>query len=1006
MPDPVRTEETCRVGKKTGGYVMFSPRNIGRMNERGALMLEAIALLGLMTMMSPMIVRQTADRQAQTEEVSTANQIKELKKALGAWISANYQNKLKTYTADTTEKLDGSDLAPYLPYGFTDGSTIRGNKLIESYKVSVNIQCIKDEGGSDCKQPLQLQITGVILSDNGNEELDDRRATRIASMVGGEGGYVRSSKILDALGLADNAEERQKILGTQGLWGNSLSTYFNSTEVNMTAGGRIAATTIYSGTLGGDYLYRKKVEGLPDANSMFTDLDMGGNNPDCTAGSGCHGIDNAGGLEVVHGQIVIRSGNLNSLEFNSSVDRIYLTDTTAFSNVANVEYRGREGVSIRGSDNLLTLDGTASSLNGTGSLLNLSGTVASLYAEDSLDVVASTNSTSFSHLSMDASELMLNRKGTRLSFSDSGIGMTTNTGSSELNMTESQVDLHNGNSRLRVANANIIMNTTKSSLGLGDSEASLYGNGSKLSLKSSEAFLQSGSSLNLTSEQMTILTASNQSSFLLNGSYMLMKVNQQGTFSIDGAMAYISTYTNAASTSTLLLRETGLTLEARTPNPEIAFKDTSATRALMVAGNDTKGRWIKIAPSDKSKSTIALYTNSRRLGGSFLQQENQASFSRAQLTYVAGRTVAQTSLANTKIIWINNAASSANTFVPYYAHGGDTQYNRFRVDPAFISVMNDIKTTSRGGARLSEALPNYILKGIYILSNSYTSGPWPCLDSKKNCSFTMPKYTAAQLGLNNAGGGFEFNCNSHPVTAGNGSCTETTTNTGYSYITISYYNNKYSSCNTGSLTNCWAHPFVGLVPAPGRSIQVNGLNETIYAEDEGVCPDGYQAVMTLTPNAMDAGRILSYNPRAKIEDSGDMRYNFARTDFNYSDIGRATTIIQTTRTAVSIFEVPDNKNRLQGWKVAMGVIMPASRAESESSLSDYIWNFGGIPVNSWTAVAQTYCYFNPNRFIMPNMVFKSWDGDRLKTSNATSSTDKDVIMTPADNPLLGNNLLK
>ena len=54
-------------------------------DERGALMLEAIALLGLMTMMSPMVVRQTADRTSEMEEVAVAGQMKTLRDAVSRY---------------------------------------------------------------------------------------------------------------------------------------------------------------------------------------------------------------------------------------------------------------------------------------------------------------------------------------------------------------------------------------------------------------------------------------------------------------------------------------------------------------------------------------------------------------------------------------------------------------------------------------------------------------------------------------------------------------------------------------------------------------------------------------------------------------------------------------------------------------------------------------------------------------------------------------------------------
>ena len=46
-------------------------------------------------------------------------------------------------------------------------------------------------------------------------------------------------------------------------------------------------------------------------------------------------------------------------------------------------------------------------------------------------------------------------------------------------------------------------------------------------------------------------------------------------------------------------------------------------------------------------------------------------------------------------------------------------YDAYQVNPAYTSVMHDIKLTTRGGARLSDILPDFINKGIYVVDNSY-----------------------------------------------------------------------------------------------------------------------------------------------------------------------------------------------------------------------------------------------------------------------------------------------
>lgn len=51
------------------------------------------------------------------------------------------------------------------------------------------------------------------------------------------------------------------------------------------------------------------------------------------------------------------------------------------------------------------------------------------------------------------------------------------------------------------------------------------------------------------------------------------------------------------------------------------------------------------------------------------------------------------------------------------AQKGEADGQNYQIDPAYTSVMNDIRLTSRGGARLSDILPNYIAKGMYSYSN-------------------------------------------------------------------------------------------------------------------------------------------------------------------------------------------------------------------------------------------------------------------------------------------------
>ncbi len=90
----------------------------------------------------------------------------------------------------------------------------------------------------------------------------------------------------------------------------------------------------------------------------------------------------------------------------------------------------------------------------------------------------------------------------------------------------------------------------------------------------------------------------------------------------------------------------------------------------------------------------------------------------------------------------NNVNSQGNILSPVYANGsvnGD-KYDRYMVNPAYTSVMHDIQLTTRGGARLSDILPDFINKGIYLVTNTYkeSSTPTSLLEVDDSSQFASP----------------------------------------------------------------------------------------------------------------------------------------------------------------------------------------------------------------------------------------------------------------------------
>ena len=83
----------------------------------------------------------------------------------------------------------------------------------------------------------------------------------------------------------------------------------------------------------------------------------------------------------------------------------------------------------------------------------------------------------------------------------------------------------------------------------------------------------------------------------------------------------------------------------------------------------------------------------------------------------ASRFVANNVDSDHKYIEVPQLVNS--TFVTTNYEGSSyNRYDTYMVNPAYTSVMHDIKLTTRGGARLSDILPDFINKGIYIASNT------------------------------------------------------------------------------------------------------------------------------------------------------------------------------------------------------------------------------------------------------------------------------------------------
>lgn len=157
-----------------------------------------------------------------------------------------------------------------------------------------------------------------------------------------------------------------------------------------------------------------------------------------------------------------------------------------------------------------------------------------------------------------------------------------------------------------------------------------------------------------------------------------------------------------------------------------------------------------------------------------------------------------------RVPMILQTISSNNEWEKYNNTSTANRYDTYMVNPAYTSVMHDIKLTTRGGARLSDVLPDFINKGIYVVNN------------------TVKENELEKLNLS-------------------------TQTYEYLYGIADADSNKLSSGDKLDLAteSAWASPFLGVVPAPQ-------------------CPPGYGRVITLTPASFQvgqAGKLMKRNEK-------------------------------------------------------------------------------------------------------------------------------------------------
>ncbi len=368
----------------------------------------------------------------------------------------------------------------------------------------------------------------------------------------------------------------------------------------------------------------------------------------------------------------------------------------------------------------------------------------------------------------------------------------------------------------------------------------------------------------------------------------------------------------------------------------------------------------------------------------------------------------------------NRLVSNTNETVPEIAGKTDrgTMYDQYMVNPAYTSVMHDIKLTTRGGARLSDALPDFVLKGVYNVSNDFIEDgthvnriSWSC---GTNCKDQGYNPIAANVGWADpyvghipyalCPPGYKNMATLIPISFNMGQAGE--------IIQASKIGGMYDS---GSVANRWyVNPAArqadilksaeGIAQKSGGTLNdaiiYPGMEEVSSLIYNGIYQDGntHSAFMAQTLSRTEGwylGLKAEYTTASSVTTNSSLKASIGDQNvgtYTYTDDGTKNYAVaqplyfqQNTwlKTAVK----PDKAG--EGWDARMGFIYDKSyyNLDGAAGLDDevtsnnnqdgyndaanpnptfqngnFVWNLFPVPTNTLEGHATVYCYFDRTAF--------------------------------------------
>ena len=246
--------------------------------EQGGLMIEALAMLGLIAVVTPTMYKKSAERTMEVEDINTASAIRTYMNGVESLLAANYTELMEkieepTGSAPTIVPLDDNlkltvgdeqvsakeELKKYLPYGYNAEDSLYnyGQPQFAVARSGNNLSAF-------------MVFPAKASEDDGG--IGQERTVRIASLIGSNGGYVGTSGNARGVG------------GTWSLSGEDLKTITGASGEGASGPGEHSIVTssidVVNGAegMGGDmtkYLQRTAENGETWRNTMRTDIYMG-----------------------------------------------------------------------------------------------------------------------------------------------------------------------------------------------------------------------------------------------------------------------------------------------------------------------------------------------------------------------------------------------------------------------------------------------------------------------------------------------------------------------------------------------------------------------------------------------------------------------------------------------------------------------------------------------------------------------------------------------------------